>query len=552
MGVPSEHASNAIIYTTYSVFLLFGLAVGIKFARSKSDFLASLRTQSALPLALNFATSGLGSGILFTYPEIGNIAGVQGVLTYAIASSLPIMTFPFLASRIRKACPHGFVLTEYVRERFGVVASLFLSIFSVLTMFLYMCSELTSVSLVINSLTGLDGLPATIVEVVVTILYTAVGGLRTSLITDNIQGVMIILLMIICTIAVGVNVHIDKGAIPDSGLTHATKLGWQLLYILPVAIVFNNYFLSGYWQRAFSSKTDKDLFWGCFGATIFIFVILTLVGFSGILANWAGLIDPEVEGAGSASFFILLSTLPTWVVGFCIVFALTMSCAAYDTLQVAIVATLSNDVFRNKINMWWVRIILVVNIPAVVVATKGLNILVLFLIADLVSAALLPPILLGLVPSLYFLNGFDVVVGGLGGFLTVFFFGLVYYDGNAAAAGGLLILEKGLYANDWSAFGAFVAAPVGSMLWTAGAFGLRCAYYMLRSKRTGEPFRVFERREIDRARFADAATRAGIFIPDDFNDAGSAGSGVAISEGDRKSPDMGASDDVKRPEDLAA
>lgn len=92
-----------------------------------------------------------------------------------------------------------------------------------------------------------------------------------------------------------------------------------------------------------------------------------------------------------------------------------MSCAAYDTLQVAIVATLSNDVFRNKINMWWVRIILVVNIPAVVVATKGLNILVLFLIADLVSAAILPPILLGLVPRLYFLNGFDVVVGGLGG-----------------------------------------------------------------------------------------------------------------------------------------
>lgn len=90
------------------------------------------------------------------------------------------------------------------------------------------------------------------------------------------------------------------------------------------------------------------------------------------------------------------------------------------------------------------------------------------------------------------------------------------------------------------------------MLWTAGAFGLRCAYHMLRSKRTGEPFRVFERREIDRARFADAATRAGIFIPDDFNDAGSAGSGAVVSEGDRKSPDAGVSDDVKRPEDLAA
>ncbi|KAL0959966.1 hypothetical protein HGRIS_011629 [Hohenbuehelia grisea] len=442
-------------------------------------------------------------------------------LALQLASSLPIMTFPYLASRIRKACPHGFVLTEYVRERFGIVAGLFLSVFSCLTMFLYMCSELTSVAIVINALTGLDGLPATIVEVVVTILYTAVGGLRTSLITDNVQGSMIVLLMIICTIAIGANVHVDKETVARSGLTEASKLGWQLLYILPVAIVFNNYFLSGYWQRAFSSKTDKDLMLGCFGATVFIFVILTLVGFSGILANWSNLLDPEDPAAGSSSFFILLATLPTWVVGFCIVFALTMSCAAYDTLQVALVATVSNDVFRNRINIWWVRLILVVNVPAVVVATKGLNILVLFLIADLVSAALLPPILLGLVPWLYFLNGFDVVVGGLGGFFTVFLFGLVYYDGDAAAAGGILILQKGLYADDWSAFGAFVAAPVGSLLWTAAAFGLRLAYATVRTRLSGAPFTIFERREIDKARFAESAARAGVYVPENGSEVGS-------------------------------
>lgn len=41
----------------------------------------------------------------------------------------------------------------------------------------------------------------------------------------------------------------------------------------------------------------------------------------------------------------------------------------------------------------------------------------LYLISDLVSAAVLPPILLGLVPALYFLNGFDIIVGGLGGTL---------------------------------------------------------------------------------------------------------------------------------------
>lgn len=37
--------------------------------------------------------------------------------------------------------------------------------------------------------------------------------------------------------------------------------------------------------------------------------------------------------------------------------------------------TSGNDVFRNNISIWWVRVILVVNIPAVIVAAKNLDIL---------------------------------------------------------------------------------------------------------------------------------------------------------------------------------
>jgi hypothetical protein len=46
--------------------------------------------------------------------------------------------------------------------------------------------------------------------------------------------------VIICTVAIGTNVHFDKAVVAESGLLNASKLGWQLLYILPVAIVFNS------------------------------------------------------------------------------------------------------------------------------------------------------------------------------------------------------------------------------------------------------------------------------------------------------------------------
>lgn len=173
----------------------------------------------------------------------------------------------------------------------------------------------------------------------------------------------------------------------------------------------------------------------------------------------------------------------------------------------------------------WRVLIVSALFSAVVIATKNINILVLYLISDLVSAAIMPAILLGLSSRLYFLRGFEIIVGGFGGFFTIFLFGLVYYDGDAATAGGLLILEKGLYAEDWSAFGAFTAAyvfsssplslfrpligrfhsPIGSILWTFGAFLLRWAATEIYCRYKGEPCNVWTRKEIDLHRVAGNA-----------------------------------------------
>lgn len=81
------------------------------------------------------------------------------------------------------------------------------------------------------------------------------------------------------------------------------------------------------------------------------------------------------------------------------------------------------------------------------------------------------------------------------GILTVFLFGLVYYDGDAKSAGALLIINEGLYPseNSFECLGTFIAAPIGSILWTIAAFGVRVLYTYIRSRTTGVPFTVFEK-----------------------------------------------------------
>lgn len=290
----------------------------------------------------------------------------------------------------------------------------------------------------------------------------ALGGFRISFITDNIQGAMVLGLIIVGVITVGVETHVDRNLVDSSGLLNASLLGWQLIYILPVAVLTNDFFISGFWMRTFASRTDRDLIIGTSIATFAVTVILLLVGVTGLLAAWSGAWPGSPPQEGSIAFFLLLQQLPAWVIGIVLVMVVSLSTAAFDSFQSAMVSTGSNDLFRNKLNLWWLRAAVVLVIfPVVVVALKSPDILQIYLISDLVSASSIPVLVIGLDDRFHWWHGFEVVIGGLGGLLTVFIFGAIYF-GNAQDGANLLLLENGLYSNDWSVFGLCRGHPVSA------------------------------------------------------------------------------------------
>lgn len=102
---------------------------------------------------------------MFSYPQLATITGVQGVIIYAVTSALPLLIFSYLGPIIRKKTPDGFVLTEWVRQRYGVAVAIYLSFLTLATLFLYMVAELSALYQIVSTLTGMDGLPVIIVEV---------------------------------------------------------------------------------------------------------------------------------------------------------------------------------------------------------------------------------------------------------------------------------------------------------------------------------------------------------------------------------------------------
>ncbi|KAH3683425.1 hypothetical protein WICPIJ_005582, partial [Wickerhamomyces pijperi] len=475
----------------YAALLVSGLAIGW-FVRDKATFLSANGTQKAIPLSFNFIASAFGCGVLSTYAQVANLTGLQGLLVYAITGGLPLMLFSWFGPIIRKQCPHGFVLTEWVFQRFGTSTGLYLSACTLLTLFLFMVSEIASLQYVVSTLTGRSALPAIIVECVVTSLYTAVGGFKVSFLTDNIQITTVFALIVIMCGALGHYVEIDRSKIPESGLLEANLVGWQLIYILIVAIFTNDMFMSGFWLRTFASRSDKDLFIGCSIAAFVATCIAVLFGIPGLLAVWMGLVEVGDEGS-SASLFIILNTLPNWVSGITLVLTVCISTCTLDSLQSAMISSISNDIFRNKINIMWCRLIVVlIMVPIVVVALKaGDDVLQIYFIADLLSAAVIPVVMLGLSSYFYFLTAWEVICAGLGGLLSVFIFGTIYY-GNARDGGKLLLIWNGIYGGDWGCFAAFVVAPGGAFLFAGITLAIRLSVLKIHSIYTGTPFTALD------------------------------------------------------------
>ena len=62
---------------------------------------------------------------------------MQGVVVYALSSALPLLVFGYLGPIIRKQCPQGFVLTEWTRQRYGLVTAIYLSILTYIVSLLF-------------------------------------------------------------------------------------------------------------------------------------------------------------------------------------------------------------------------------------------------------------------------------------------------------------------------------------------------------------------------------------------------------------------------------
>ena len=431
---------------------LVAIASGAGGDADRDRYLTARDSQSVTRLSIAFLASGLGSWILFAPPEVGQGVGILGVVGYAVGGALPFVAFAWLGPRIRDAAPHGVTLTDWVKDRFGRPAQAWVGLVSVFYMFMFVTAELTAIGGVLDLLGGVDPWVSITGVAAVTAAYTAWGGLPASLRTDQVQGIGIVVLLAVALGAVVLHVDEPLARARDGGLTTFSRAGWESILVLGIAITAANLFHQGYWQRTWSATDSRVLTRAAYGGALLSLLVLLPVGATGLVAG--GIAIDQGVAPSPVPFFFVLDGLPEVIILLVAVLAIALVASSVDTLQSALAATLTQDLTDRQLSLRTAKFLTVLlTVPAALIALRGYDVLRLFLIADLVAAATVGPVFLGLRRPA---SSASVIGGSIAGLLAVFVLGLTQ-DG---VQGGLDLLT--VASSPAFDLGSFVWAPLVS------------------------------------------------------------------------------------------
>jgi Na+/proline symporter len=390
----SQSTSLSLIIIISLIFSLLGVYHSNKF-QGISNYLTANRNIGLFSLTTSLVASALGAWILFGPAAAASWGGIGAVIGYSLGTAFPMIFLIFLGKKIRNESPKGSSLIEFMRKKFGKSLFKLILLMTIFYMFIFLCAEVTAVAVLINYISGTELWITALVVLLATLSYTLYGGLRASIFTDNIQMVVIGILLIISIFC------ITSFTGSEFSFAFVEKKNPQLLsasYIPSytagltffIAVAATNLFHQGNWQRVYAAKDYKTL---KKSLIISFFIIVPIVFFMG----FAGLVSFSIDSSNrpDLGFFTLLLKEQTELLSLIIItLGLALTISTVDTLVNAISSLFVVDgkaIFNFNKKIDYLRLskyfIIFLSLITFLIASKGFDILYLFLLADLFCCA---------------------------------------------------------------------------------------------------------------------------------------------------------------------
>ena len=390
----NQSTSLTLVFIISLIFAFLGLYHSKKY-QGLNNYLTANRNIGLFSLTTSLTASALGAWILFGPVSAATWGGIGAIIGYSLGTAFPMIFLIYLGKKIRNEFPKGSSLIEFMRKKFGKSLFKLILLMTIFYMFIFLCAEVTAIAVLINYISGTELWITAFIVLIATLTYTLYGGLRASIFTDNIQMIVIGILLLISILYLisftgdqfsfsfikEKNPHLLSGTYIPSYTAGITFF---------IAVAATNLFHQGNWQRVYAAKNYKILKKSLILSFFIIVPIVFFMGFSGMVAIS---VDPNVRR--DLWYFSLLLKEQSYILSIIIIIlGLALTISTVDTLVNAISSLIVVDGkatfnLNKKTNYLKLSkyLIIFLSIIAFVIASKGFDILYLFLLADLFCCA---------------------------------------------------------------------------------------------------------------------------------------------------------------------
>ena len=391
---------NIILIISLFVVCLGFMSFGYYVSRGKisqSAFLVSDRNVNVFGLTFSLTASCFGIWILIGPAEASTWGGVGAVIGYAAGQSFVFLYFSKIGEKIRKILPDATSLTEVIEKRYDRKVLKLILILTILYLYVYFCAEVTAISKVVNLILGTPLWLTAALTIVSTLVYSLKGGLKISIITDKFQFWIIIIFLFIIFIILNQKIDFLSLSLITSKSSNLSIGfgGFTAGLTFFIAVFATNLFDQGIWQRVYASKNIQVLKKGFTAAFYIVFITILLLGFVGIFASLNG----KVKDPSTIIFSLLVNKEYLLLNLVILILSLTLVLSSLDTLIASISSLFvihSNKFIKKKnINNFYIVGGVILAGSAFYISSKGMSVLYLFLLADLLCCAAAIPIFYG-------------------------------------------------------------------------------------------------------------------------------------------------------------
>ena len=390
----NQSTSLTLVTVICIIFAVAGIYHSKKF-KGINNYLTANRNIGVFSLTTSLVASALGAWVLFGPVAAATWGGIGAVIGYSLGTAFPMIFLIYLGKKIRSEFPKGSSLIEFMRKKFGKSLFKLILLMTIFYMFIFLCAEVTAVAVLINYISGTELWITALIVILATLSYTLYGGLRASIFTDNIQmiviAVLLVILISIISSSTGDNfsfalINEKNPQLLSSSYIPSYTAGLTFF----IAVAATNLFHQGNWQRVYAAKDYQTLKTSLIISFFIIVPIVFLMGFIGMVSFS---IDPSVRA--DLGFFTLLLKEQTEMLSLIIVIlGLALTISTVDTLVNAISSLFVIDGkatfdLNKKTNYLKLSkyFIIFLSLIAFGIASKGFDILYLFLLADLFCCA---------------------------------------------------------------------------------------------------------------------------------------------------------------------